>query len=177
MDAGTEPQGQSRHWRSALTVFGWLLLLQAAVGLVFGVPSLMFRNILGPGDLARDIGGSGQLVPGYEALPGLLGMLEVALWAGLGFNLALLVGAIGLLKRQKWGWYTTVVVHVLVAGGLFIFLPNAFESILAAAAPATSPLVPWLLALLAILPALTVVAFLLLGPVVRQFERPAEPAA
>jgi hypothetical protein len=165
-----------RHWRSVLTVFAWLLILQSILGLVSSVLGLLLQGLFVSGNIGPGLAGAEELVPGYEALPGLVGLLAVMLWAGLAFNGALLVGGFGLLRRGKWGWYTVVVVHILAAGGLFVLLPTAFGGILAMFAPNASPLMPWLLALLAALPALAVVGFLLFGPVVRQFERPAAPA-
>lgn len=164
-----------RHWRVALTVFGWMLLLQSALGLASGVLGLLARGLLSPGDIGAGVVGAGELVPGYEALPGLVAMLDIALRAGLAVNAAQLAGAVGLLRRRKWGWYVTVIVHVLVAGGLFAFLPTVFGTVLTVAAPNESPVMPWLLSLLAVLPALAVVGFLLLTPVVRQFEAAPAP--
>lgn len=159
-----------RHWRVALTVFGWLLLLQSALGLASGVLGLLARGLLASGGVGAGVAGAGELVPGFEALPGLVAMLDIALRAGLAFNAAQVAGAVGLLGRRKWGWYVTVIVHILVAGGLFVFLPTVFGSVLTVAAPNESPLMPWVLSLLAVLPALAVVGFLLLTPVVGQFE-------
>lgn len=164
------------RWRTAVTVVGWLLVIQAGFGVVGGAFELALKPMLVPSEVnLASIPDLDELMPGHRDLPPLVGALGAAIWAGLGFNLALLGAAIGFLRRQKWGWYGVVVVHILAAGGLFMFLPTVFGGVLAVAAPGASPLLPWALSLLAVLPALALIGFLLLDPVVRQFEARREP--
>ncbi|MFO7676461.1 MAG: hypothetical protein R6X12_09125 [bacterium] len=160
-----------------MTVVAWLLILQAGFGAAGSGIEFALRPLLVPPEArALDVPGAEELVPGYRVLSPLVRLLEALIWAGLAFNAALLAGAVGLLRRRKWGWYAVVVLHILAAGGLFTVLPTAFGGVLGVAAPGASPFLPWLLSGLAVLPALVLIGFLLLDPVVGQFEAGGEPA-
>lgn len=161
-----------RGWRVALTGVAVLLGLQAGAGALCAGLGLLL--LPAPAADATVLPGAEEFLPGGQ-LPGpMTGLLWVAVWVGLVLSLVLLMGAVGLLRRRKWGWYAVTVTQVLGAGGLFAVLPAVFGAFIELAAPGSWPLLPWALSLLAVLPALGVVGFLLLGPVLRQFE-PTEP--
>ncbi len=86
-------------------------------------------------------------------------------------SLALLVGSIGLLRRKKWGWYTVVVVHVAAAAAVFVWVMPMFENLYRALDPRNAGAMALAMSVLGALAPAVVVAFLLLRPVVSQFER------
>jgi hypothetical protein len=86
-------------------------------------------------------------------------------------SLVLLAGSIGLLLRKKWGWYMVVVVHVAAAAAVFIWVMPMFKNLYSALDPRNAGAMALAMSVLGALAPAVVVAFLLLKPVVSQFER------
>lgn len=158
----------AHRWRVALTVVAWLLILQSGSGALSAGLGLALQPLRAVGTTA-EVPGAGEIFPGRDALLPTLRLLETVVRVGFFFHLALLAGAVGLLRRRRWGWYAVVLLHIAGAGGLFAVLPTVFGEVLALAAPGAPPLLTWALAVLAVLPALALIGFLLLDPVLRQF--------
>lgn len=154
------------RWRVALTVLAWLLILQAGSGALSAGLGLMLL----PASAATAVPGGEKILPGAHLLGPMISLLRAAVGVGAVLSLALLAGAVGLLRRRRWGWYVVIAVSAIGAGGLLAVLPTVFGTVLEMAAPRSSPLLPWALSLLAVLPALALIGFLLLDPVLRQFE-------
>lgn len=154
------------RWRVALTVVAWLLILQAGSGTFSAGLGLLLLPVSG----AAAAPGAEEFLPGAHLLGPMLDLLRAAVLVGAVLSLTLLVGAVGLLRRRRWGWYAVVIIHLVGAGGLFALVPTVFGTVLEVAAPGSSPLLPWALSALAVLPALALIGFLLLDPVLRQFE-------
>jgi len=85
-------------------------------------------------------------------------------------SLVLLAGSIGLLLRKKWGWYTVVAVHVAAVAAVFIWVMPMFENLYRALDPRSAGTMALAMTILGALAPAVVVVFLLLKPVVSQFE-------
>jgi hypothetical protein len=86
-------------------------------------------------------------------------------------SLVLLAGSIGLLLRKKWGWYMVVVVHVAATAAVFIWVMPMFDTLYRMLDPHNASMMAWLLSILSALVPVVVVAFLLMRPIVNQFEK------
>lgn len=86
-------------------------------------------------------------------------------------SLVLLAGSIGLLLRKKWGWYMVIVVHVAAAAAVFIWVMPMFKTLYLALDPRSAGTTALMMSILAALAPAVVVAFLLLRPVVSQFQK------
>lgn len=91
-------------------------------------------------------------------------------------SLVLLAGAIGLLLRKKWGWYTVVVVHVAATAAVFIWVMQLFETLYRVLDPSNARTMALILSILSALAPAVVVVFLLAKPILSQFERGPAPA-
>ncbi|MBM3314251.1 hypothetical protein FJY71_00205 [candidate division WOR-3 bacterium] len=108
-------------------------------------------------------------------IEGLMRQAVLLTWVQTGSGLVSLAGAVGLLRRQKWGWYATALLNLGSVFACLFLAPGVLAPVLALLDPVRAVASAWTIAvLLALIPG-AVVVFLLLGPVVRQFERP--PAA
>jgi len=177
MTAGAgEADASSRRWRVSLNVFAWLYLVQSAAGIVTA-PLVLLALGLSGSPSGSEIGQLGELLgPGGTMLGELVLRAGLIVRLSLVTNAVTLVGCIGLLKRLKWGWLTVIGVQVLSTAVAFIWGLPLLTSLLSLVAPLNAGLAGVaILVLLALVPA-SVVAFLLSGPVVRQFERPAASA-
>lgn len=158
-----------RRWRITLTVAAWLLIVQSGLSVLGG----LFGIALGPiADPAAMLGQLGPMVDRSSIT--LLGTLMKQA-ASLNRiqtvgSAVLLLGSIGLLLRKKWGWYTVVVVHVAAAAAVFIWVMPMFETLYRALDPGNAGVMALLLSILGALAPAVVVAFLLLRPIVSQFE-------
>lgn len=86
-------------------------------------------------------------------------------------SLVLLAGSIGLLLRKKWGWYMVVVVHVAAAAAVFIWVMPMFKNLYSALDPRNAGAMALAISILGALAPAVVVAFLLMKPILSQFER------
>jgi len=167
-----------RRWRITLTVGAWLLVIQSGSGAVFGLLSIMVAanfqwdtvlGQLGPLFSGANIAAVGQLT--RQIL--VVNKIQIAA------NAVLVAGALGLLRRRKWGWFTVVVVHVAEVFASFVWAMPMMRTVVTILDPANAARTSLVMtALIAMIPA-SVVAFLMLKPVVSQFENPgaAPPAA
>jgi hypothetical protein len=161
-----------RRWRTSLTVAGWLFSVQAGLGIALGLLSLAAAP-----SLASSLRTMQQLplsdlgFQGNVAFDQLARQLTILTWLQVLASAVLLAGSVGLLRRQKWGWYSTVLLHVFIFAAGFFMLPGMLSPVLALLDPRGAGLSAWLITVLVALAPLSVVVFLLLAPVVRQFER------
>ncbi len=165
MPAGVGADSATRRWRVSLTLVGWMLLVQAAFACVVGAAELVFRPTLLP---VEPMIFAGEI--GVADISGVLRLAMLFSRFSLLLNAILLAGSIGLLKRQKWGWYMVVLVHMVGIVALFILVPPLFGGLLAIFGTDASGLLPWVFALLLALAPGAMIAFLLFGRVVRQFD-------
>jgi hypothetical protein len=86
-------------------------------------------------------------------------------------SLVLLAGSLGLLLRKKWGWYTVVVVHVAAAAAIFIWVMPLFEGMYRVLDPRNAGTMALTMSILGALAPAVVVGFLLMRPILSQFEK------
>jgi hypothetical protein len=86
-------------------------------------------------------------------------------------SVVLLLGSVGLLLRKKWGWYAVIVVHVAATAAVFIWVMPMFETIYRVLDPGNAGVMALLLSILGALAPAVVVAFLLVKPIISQFEK------
>jgi hypothetical protein len=103
----------------------------------------------------------------------LMRLAVVLTWLQTGLSGAALGGAIGLLRRQKWGWYATVLLNLGSAFACLAWAPGILTPLLGLLDPARASSSAWTISFLLTLIPASVVVFLLLNPVIRQFERAA----
>ncbi len=165
-----------RRWRVALTVFSWLFIIQSGVGFISSLLSIPLLATFRPESLAAQLGPflSGANFAAIDALYAnlrTLNLAQVLLSAGV------LAGAIGLLLRHRWGWYLTVVLNALQAIAAVAFGPPVLGQVLSVVDPAMATRFSWVIAILIALIPTWLVVFLMLKPIVDQFEHPARDAA
>jgi hypothetical protein len=166
-----EPENPSqRRWRIALTVGAWLLVVQSGLAIASGLVGMVLSPIADPGAML------GQLGPFVDRSS--LGLFSTLMRQAAFLNriqvvgsIAVLAGSIGLLMRKKWGWYTVVIMHVAATGAVFVWVMPMFENLYRALDPANARSMAIAMTILAALAPAVVVAFLLLRPVISQFER------
>ncbi len=170
MEASAGDDKTLRRWRIALTVTAWLLIVQSALAILSGLVGIMLAPLSDPGVMLS------QLDPSFDRSS--VAMLQNLMRQTAFLNriqtvgsLALLVGSIGLLRRKRWDWYTAVVVHVAAAAAVFIWVMPMFKSLYSALDPRNAGLMALMLSVLGALAPAVVVAFLLLRPVISQFQR------
>lgn len=165
-----------RRWHASVTVVAWLLVVQSGLSIIFGLVTVAAA----PG-LASGMGTLNQLpgmlpgmeTGGFDALRRFGGRLALLGWLQVLANGLLLAGAIGLLGRRRWGWYLVVVLHLGTVFATMFFVPSLLTPLLGVVAASGSAAVSaWLIALLLALVPISVIVFLMLTPVLRQFERP-----
>ncbi len=165
MPAGVGTNDSDRRWRVSLTLVAWMLLVQSALAALAGVAELIIRPTLLPVEP--------MIFAGEVTVADIAEVLRYAVLLSrlsLLLNAVLFVGSIGLLGRQKWGWYTVVLVHVVGIAVLFVLVPPMFGGLIAVFGTGGFGLLPWISALILALAPGAVIAFLLLGGIVRQFD-------
>jgi len=169
MDASVGEDKTIRRWRITLSVFAWLFIVQSGVGFVSGLLSIPLLATFRPESLAAQLG---PLLTGTNlaAIDALYASLRTLNLAQVLLNAVVLTGAVGLVRRRRWGWYLTVVLNVLQAVATLVFGPPVLEQVLRLADPARAGELSWVIAILAALIPAVIVAFLMLKPVVDQFE-------
>lgn len=170
MEAGAGEDKNLRRWRVAVTVAAWLLITQAALSTIGGLVGILLASTA---DAAVILG---QLGPTVDRSS--IAVFETLLRQAVLLNrvhtvssVALLVGSIGLLLRKKWGWHTVVVVHVAVEGAVFIWGLPMLEALYRFLDPRNAGAMALAMSILASLAPASVVVFLLLKPVVTQFQK------
>ncbi len=112
-----------------------------------------------------------------EAIDGLVGGVLVAADVQIAANAAVVAGCIGLLLRKKWGWYIVCILHLAQVVVAYVLGLPLVQSAVAIVSPEHARGYGLLITVLISLIPMSVVAFLMLRPVARQFERPAEAQA
>ena len=167
MTAGAGVTSESgRRWRLLLTIGAWTLIVQSALVVLFGLLSLTMRSLLVPASLAG-------VPPDMLAfdVEGLLRGVRVMATVSPFANLVLLAGSIGLLRREKWGWYVVVLVHLASVVLLFIWGMPLMRAMLGVLVPGDTLLPALGMTVLTALAPLSVVAYLMLKGITSQFER------
>lgn len=159
-----------RRWRLTLTVAAWLLIAQSALSVITGLVAIALAPIADPGTM---LGQLGPLIDrsSIALLDTLMRQIAVVNRIQTVASLILLAGSVGLLLRKKWGWYTVVAVHVAAAVAVFIWVMPMFETLYRALDPSSAGTMALVMAILGALGPAGVVAFLLLRPVVSQFQQ------
>jgi hypothetical protein len=153
-----------------VTVAAWLLIAQSALAIISGLVGIVLAPIADPGVMLSQLGlfVDRSSVAVFEALMRQAAFLNRFQTVG---SVVLLVGSVGLLLRKKWGWYTVVVVHAAATVAVFILVMPMFESLYRVLDPANARAMAFVMTVLGALAPAVVVAFLLLRPVVSQFEK------
>jgi hypothetical protein len=165
------PDRDAKRWYWTVTIAGWLLAIEAASSLLMGIAG---RAMAGSFSLESALAQAG-LVPrtvGAGTLDAFTRQIMVATDVQIAANAVLVAGCIGLLLRRKWGWYTVTILHVAEAVVGFILGLPLVRSAVAVVAPEQAMTYGLLITILICLVPLSVVAFLMLAPVARQFEPP-----
>ena len=159
-----------RRWRITLTVAAWLLIVQSGLAIISGLVGIVLSPIADPGAMLAQLGPyvDRSSVVVFETLMRQAAFLNRIQTVG---SLMLLAGSIGLLLRKKWGWYTVVVVHVAATAAVFIWVMPIFENMYRALDPRSAGTMALVMTILSALAPAVVVAFLLMKPVLIQFER------
>ena len=159
-----------RRWRITLTVAAWLLIAQSGLTLLSGLVGMVLAPIADPGAML------GQLGPLADRSS--IAMLETLMRQTAFLNriqtvgsLVLLAGSIGFLLRKKWGWYTVVAVHVVATVAVFIWVMPMFKTLYLALDPSNAGTMALVLSILSALAPAVVVGFLLMRPILSQFEK------
>ena len=162
-----------RRWRLTLTVAAWLLIAQSALSVITGLVAIALAPIADPGTMLGQLGPLGPLIDrsSIALLDTLMRQIAVVNRIQTVASLILLAGSVGLLLRKKWGWYTVVAVHVAAAVAVFIWVMPMFETLYRALDPSSAGTMALVMAILGALGPAGVVAFLLLRPVVSQFQQ------
>ncbi len=172
--AGTNPAPVfSARWRSALSVFSWLLIIQSGLGFLLGLFSLAILKSFRAEDL---VGRLGMLVETVDltTIEKFLVHLQGLQLAQIGLNGLVVVGAVGLWKRKKWGWYLTTIRYGLEVPAILLGGSAALRPVLRLLSPSQADLLSLVIAfLLALVPA-SITGFLMLRPIVIQFEKQIE---
>jgi hypothetical protein len=159
-----------RRWRITLTVAAWLLIAQSGLTLLSGLIGMVLAPIADPGAMLGQLGplADRSSISMLETLMRQTGFLNRVQTVG---SLVLLGGSIGLLLRKKWGWYTVVVVHVAAAVAVFIWVMPLFETLYRVLDPSNAGTMALVLSILSALAPAVVVGFLLMRPILSQFEK------
>jgi hypothetical protein len=156
----------ARRWRLFLSAIAWLLIVQSALGVLSGIFSLAMRSLLVPSGAT---GFPPELVP-FDVVALVRGTRSLIFISPFA-NLALLAGAIGLLKRWKWGWYVVVLLHAASLIGLFAWGFPLVRAAIEQLAPGGGFLPALgITALMAVMPVVVIVVLMLKG-ITDQFER------
>ncbi len=170
METSAGEDSTLRRWRITLTVAAWLLITQSGLAILSGLIGIALAPIADPGAMLAQLGPyvDRSSVALFETLMRQAASLNRIQTVG---SLVLLAGSIGLLLRRKWGWYTVIVVHVAATAAVFIWVMPMFENLYRALDPNSAGAMSLAMTILAALAPAVVVAFLLLRPVVSQFEK------
>ncbi len=158
-----------RRWHITLTLFAWLFVVQAGAGLISGLLFIPLLAAFRPENLITQLGPL-LINADLAAIDALYANLRTLNLAQILLNAAVLTGAVGLLRRHRWGWYLTVVLNALQAVAAVAFGPPVLEQVLRLADSARAGRLSWVIAALIALIPVAIVGFLMLKPIVDQFE-------
>ncbi|OYD17049.1 hypothetical protein CH330_01035 [candidate division WOR-3 bacterium JGI_Cruoil_03_51_56] len=152
-----------RRWHRSLSIIAWLLIIQSLIGVIMGFLGTMAFTIH-----SSPVFDSASM----KVLEGLIEQTIFATKASIIINLVLLVGSIGLLLRQKWGWFIVMLAMIFVIFAGFIWIMPAIRQVLAVLQPDNAGFLSFIItALLAVVPAVFVV-YLFSRRVISQFQAP-----
>ncbi len=159
-----------RRWRTTLTVAAWLLIVQSGITFITGLIALFLAPFATPSTLYAQLGTvlERSHIAMIQTLVGQTLSLNRIQTVG---SLILLAGSIGLLLRKKWGWYTVIVVHVAATAAVFTWVMPIFETLYRALDPSNAGPMALAMTILSALAPAVVVAFMLLRPVISQFQK------
>lgn len=170
MEASAGEDKNFRRWRITLTVAAWLLIAQSGLTFITGLFGMLLSPIADPAAML------GQLGPMIDRSS--IAMLGTLIRQTAFLNriqtvgsLVLLAGSIGLLLRKKWGWYIVIVVHVAATVAVFIWIMPMFRTLYSVLDPAGAGPMSLAMTILGALAPAIVVAFLLMRPILSQFEK------
>lgn len=158
-------------------MFAWLYIAQAALGLLFATLALLTVSAFGI-PTGAEIGGLlGTLGPGAGPATELSARVGELTRLSLLINLLTLAGAIGILVRRRWGWFMMIGVQLLGALLAFIWVLPMIRQLYELVDPnRAGPSSLLTVALLTLIP-VSVISFLMLDGVVRQFRRDVDSMA
>jgi hypothetical protein len=177
--AGEEDKSR-RRWRLALSILAWSLLVQSVGGLLTAPMAFVSIGSLGlpaGADMSSvaAMPGGGPRVD--DAVGRLAGQTRLLAWVGLLFSAASAISSIGLLKRRRWGWFATIGIQLASIVAVFVWFLPVLEDLLRLVAAERAVSSSLSITLLIALVPLSIVGFLMLRGVVRQFaERISEQA-
>lgn len=176
MDTSAGADKALRRWRVTLTIVAWLFIVQSGIGFLTGLLSVPLLATFRPESLVSQLG---PLVggAGFAEIDRLFASLRTANLAQVLVNGVVAAGAVGLLLRRKWGWYLTVVLNVLQAVAAVVFGQPVLQQVLGLLDPAQAARLSLGIALLVALIPASFIVFLMLAPVVEQFERAGQDRA
>lgn len=150
------------------------MIVQAGYGLLSGVLSLLLAPLYQPAALLNQLG---LLVDrsGLAAIEALMRQSLLLARVQLAGSGLLLVGALGLLARRKWAWFLVTLLHLAAAVMAIAWGQPMLEQVLIVFDPAAATRMSILLTIALALAPASVILFLLLRPVVRQFEPASRP--
>ena len=169
MEASAGEDKDSRRWRIAVTVAAWLLIAQAAISIIGGLVGILLASLADPSVMLNQLGPTADR-SSFAVLETLLRQAARLNRVHTVSSVVLLVGSVGLLLRKKWGWYTVVVVHVAAAGAVFVWGLPMFENLYRVLDPHNAGTMALAMSILAALAPAVAIVFLLLRPVVSQFQ-------
>ncbi|MEO0086181.1 MAG: hypothetical protein ABIK37_06065 [candidate division WOR-3 bacterium] len=170
-----EPDDRAiRRWRLAVTIGAWFLIVQAGYGLLSGILSLVLAPLYQPRSLLNQLGPFVDR-SGLAVIESISRQSLVLARVQLAASGLLLAGAIGLLARRKWAWFLVTLLHVAAAVMAIVWGQPMLEQLLVVFDPAGATALSVLLSIALALAPASVVVFLLLQPVLRQFEPASRP--
>ena len=172
--AAPTPDPTEKRWRSTVTLLAWLLIVQSALSLVASLIGLATAPLMDVPNLSGQLG----VLMDHSAIAQVQELMRLARTTNnyfIIYSAVSLAGSIGLLLRHKWGWYVTTLINVATALATIVWGTPVITRIYTMLDPKSGGLYGLLTAiLLALMPAIFA-GYLMLKPVVVQFEKP--PAA
>lgn len=145
-------------------------MIQSAFGVGAGMLGTLFVASAG---ITRYVGSLAILAgaPQLQVLDMLVKHLRFLVRLQIPLSLLGLVGGVGLLRRQRWGWFLVALLNLAGALACLLYVPHLLTSLLSLLDARSGAAAAWLCSLLLLLVPLSVLIFLFLEPVVSQFDR------
>jgi len=164
------PDASARRWHVYLSILAWTFIVQSGFGVLTGflafLPVDQVLSGIVPAELAPYLSQTG-----YGAAGALVSKAVLVGRIATAVDAMLLAGSIGLLLRKKWGWYSVVLLNIAEVIAVFALGMPLMYRLLVQFSIGRAGVYSFVIALLlACIPGM-VVAFLMAGPVTRQFEK------
>lgn len=169
--AAPTPDPTEKRWRSTVTLLAWLLIVQSALSLVTSLIGLATAPLADMANLSSQL----SVLMDRSAIGQVEELMRLTRTANnyfIIYSAVSLAGAIGLLLRRKWGWYATAIVNVVAALATLVWGTPIVTHIYSMLDPKNGGPYGLLTAILLALMPMTIVGYLMLKPVIIQFERP-----